>query len=739
MKIFWLELKKIVCNRSYLLALAGLLCLNGLLLYIDGQKDTLYSPKAYRLVYEEIEDMSAEEADEMLSEKLELCNFAFELMFGGDPTETMELFGEKGQELWEAYQNGACPEYEENVYYERQLLLQVQSEFRFSMQYQQYLDHIQIAAKQMKKLAAIQNVNGFNYRNVQKTADAFYGRTAEGTAPGPVSGIDHITNSLFTDLLALLYLLLIVMALVTREKECHQLLLTRTTTHGRWKLGVCKLCACFAMGGMMVLAFYTVNLFVCAQMYGLGDLGRKIQSLSPFRSCIYDVSVLGYLIIFLFGKFLSYCMIVSLFYLAAVCCRSASKLFGILFVLIGAEALLYYFAYGSTLFANLRALNLVAFVQTGSVLGTYQNLNLWEYPVNYQILFWSVGVALTLVLSLAAVVVFARQSAISGVANKKRRLFPKFSLARHQSLFLHEGYKILIQGRVALFLILYMAAVWYFYQPMERHYDSMTDFYYFSYMLQFEGDYTEEKLVQIQCEMEKLDEEEQELWMNSSGDELLLQMRLQSIDDRRSALSLVLERADYLSGTENGAFVYDIGYRLLIGDSSAGQKDYLLALQMILMLILCLTFVYGVEYETGMAVLLHTYAKGHWETRRCKFLVSVLCATVVYGLTYAPYFYNVLHTYGIQMIHVPAYSIPELSNYSCSILSYLLIVCAIRYLTMVLTVVLIFLISAKIKKNSIAIIVSIAFLVLPLLLALLQIGGLDYLLLNPLWKAKLWS
>lgn len=739
MRLFGYEIRKIIQSRNYLLIFFAFLVINGCLLYVGGQKNEMYTAEAYRNLHEDIAGLSEEKAIEELTKQIHLAGFCIEMQMGGDAQELLENFGNAGKDILAAYEKGECLKYTTNPYTEQQLLQRVLNEYKHCQGYQEYLDGIQTAAKHMEKLAALQGVSGYNFRNVKKTAKVFSGRTADGVRPGPALGIENAANPDATDYLIILFLFLVVMALLMREKEQQRLLLTRTTMNGRTRLGTEKLLAGFAIGGMTVVCFYGTNLFLCGWMYGLGDLTRKIQSLEMYRSCPFQGTVLEYYVLLVLGKVLVCCLFVSIFYLAAVCCQTSIGMYISMVAVVGAEVLLYFFSRGSAFLFNLRKLNLITFLKTNSVLSVYQNLNMWGKPVNLQVLFWCMVFGGTILLSGISVIVFARQKGVASVSSRWRWLQRFMHLPMHKNLFVHECYKIFWQGKVAVVLVLFAVAVWYYYKPIEQHFAGTEERYYHYYMTKYEGAYTSEKRQDIENAISSLDEQEMEILLNPSEDALANEMRLQSITVKRTALYQVLERAEYLSKTENGDFVYDEGYRLLIGHALAEKKDYTLALQMVLVMIICLVGVYGIEYETGMVGLVASYARGRRELACRKYLIAILIATIIYGLTYAPYFFNVLHAYGTKMIDTPAYSLPELARFSISLRWYLILVCAIRYVGCLLASSFVLWVTRRVKRISVAIALCTAVLIMPILFALLGVWGSVFFLWNPFWKAKLWK
>lgn len=732
------EFRKIAQNRKYLFIFLVLLLLNGSVLYLDTQKKAIYTASAYRSLHEDIEEISIEEAVAVLVKNMKLADYCVEMQLGADEQDLMEKMGEEGDEILAAYKNGDCPRYTDNPYAEQQLFRRVLAEYRHCEGYQKYLDGIQNSAKQMEKLAELQGLEGYHYLNVKKTAKKFSGSTADGVRTGPTLGIEYALNADFTDYSILLFVFLAVLVLMMREKEQQQLLLSRTTMKGRGQLGGGKLLAGFAISGLTVVCFYGANLLLYGGLYGLGDLTRKIQSLERYRSCPFQVAVWEYIVLFVLAKILVCWLFSGIFSLAAVCARNSIGLYLSVLAVLGVESIIYFFARGSVLFFNLRKLNIIAFLKTNSVLEAYQNLNVGGVPVNYQMMFAYVVFGGIVLVSGISVMIFAHQKGVHLVSSRGEKLTRFLHLPMHRNLFIHECYKILWQGKVALIIAGLAVAVWYFYKPIEQRFPGPEERYYHLYMTKYEGRYTKEKHEDIKNSISSLDEQEMEILLHPSEDTTADEMRLQSILVKRTALYQVLERAEYLSETEQGAFVYEDGYRLLTGHPSGKGKNYTLALQMVLVTIICLAGIYGIEYETGMARLVASYARGRRELACRKLFIALLVATVIYGLTYAPYFYNVLHAYGTTMLGAPAYSLPELGKYSISLKWYLILVCTVRYIGVILAVGFILWVTCRVKRTSVVIALSTAVFIMPILLALLNVWGADFFLWNPFWNGRLW-
>ncbi len=747
MRMLGCEIRKIAGSYQFLGLFLLLLGINALLVFLDTGSTRLssatdYYPEDYRKVYADIASMKPEEANEFLEREIRKAGFILSLVLGEDVSSLLEAAGEEGAEFLEEYENQPYPRYTDHVYFEMQLLQIVKSEVGHCLNYQTYLDGIQSSARAMQMLAVMQGgqpeEGNYNYRNALVTAEYFKDFDTDGVKVGPVQGWDRLFQASYTDFLSLIFLLFVVMNLLTREKECQQLLITRTTTNGRWKLALTKLTACFVFCIVSVAAFYATSLFVNAGKYGLGDWGRRIQSLASHRSCPYAVSIAGYLALFLLAKLLVYFLVTALLYLIAVCCRSAAGLYGWLLTVLCVESLLYFYLPNSTtFFLWLKKINLLAFLKTDTILGAYQNLNFRSQPVSYRMLFFGSVLIFLLALSAASVLIFQKQSGVYSIPARKWKLRFRIPFGRHRSLVLHESYKILIQQKVLFYLLVYVVGIWFMYEPIVDRPGSAVDYYYRSYLKQYEGTYTQETQEKIDKENQMLSQERAEiLAMSDTGS--FSQAKLQQLSNKIEALDKVQARADYVKEKPQGALVYDAGYLCLIGEGSAENTDYRLALQMVLMLTLCLVGVYGIEYETGMTIPIRTSAKGRRQTQVVKFFLAFLVSVVLYLVTYGTYFYNVYQAYGLNQRNAPAYSIPQLEKFDMSILQYLLFVCVLRFVAMLLTIALIFFISMRLKRISVSIAVCTAIFVVPILLAMLHLPKLEYILLNPLWKGNLW-
>ncbi len=737
MRLFFGEMNKVFRNRAAVLILICLLGVNGFFAYFSSQNgETFFGASAYRNIHKELAEKTYEEALAEVNERMELSEFSFEMSTGVSQESLKARYGERYNSLAEEYQDKKYVFYNDIPYFEWEMLKQVSGEYSVAGHYKEYLDKVQTSSKQMQLFAKRYHSNSFLYRNIIKTAEDFARIVPDNeTVAGPNLGIEKALNCTVTDLLGTLFLFYTVLILIMREKETQQLLLMRSAARGRIPLGAAKTMATLATGVMTAVVLYVENLFVYGMIYGMGNLSRPIYTLLNYQTCKYAVSVLTYIGLFLLGKAFVYAGISLLFLFCAVLCKNAVSYFSIGGVCLGVEAILYLKLSNRGIGVLFKNVNVIAFLNTDSLLRDYRNLNLCEVPVNYQTLFWIVTALVTVAGFGLCVFSFAGMKNHTASPIKRFSLFGKFSFCNHGNLFLHECYKIFLRGGVLLFLAVYGFCILYFNKPIHRYFYDETDANYYFYMSQIEGTYTPEKEAWIETEEKRIQNEQMRIINGDGGTSS--EIELQSLEKKTEALRMVQERLEYLKQKEGAAVVYERGYRMIYDDTFAQGKAWQMSLLISCMMILCLTCVYGVEYDTGMIVPIRTCIGGRTRTFACKLGISLIVSNFLFVLTYGLYFQNVFRCYGTEQIHEKAYSIPALQNYSCSILEYLLLMCMVRYLAMLLTMAIILLLSVKVKRMSFTVALGAALLVLPLLLGLLSVRSSEYILLNPFWFARL--
>lgn len=737
MKIYFGELVKAFCKKTNIVFFLALAVLNGVLLWVnENQQNDTYTAAQYKAAFADLEGVSTQKAYQQVNQQLQKLRMIDSLSFGYDISETLKEYPQiDGKQLLKEYNDKSYLKYTNDIFTEEMLVNDVLTEVESCSKYEDYLNGIDDTAKKMTGITLFADPDSFSYKNISKTPEDFAYLKGSKLEIAPSKGVSMATDFLATDFIGLFMIMTVVVTIVTREKELNQIVLSRTTFKGRTTLGVSKLITCFTAASIIMIILYSVNFAISYFTYGFGDLSRQIQSVYDFNGSNLKISVMQYFVLFIISKLAVYCVLSGLIYFVTVISHTSVKVYGILVIILAAEAVLYYTIPSASYACPLKYLNILAYANTKDLFASYLNLNLFGQPANYMTVFI---VSITLLLtffSVISVLFFSKQRVIK--SHENRFCFSKIKMfkGRHTNLFLQECYKIFIGGKALLILIVFAVATVVAYEPIKANFSSSDDIYYKQYMLKFEGEYTAEKQKMIDEEDRKLADAQlkmSEELASTDADGIFTMIKYQDILAPKYAFEQLKAHSEYLQTTDNGEFVYDSGYKLLTGDESAGNKDLTLGLTAIAMTICCMVYVYSVEYQTGAIVLLKTSAKGRRITFLYKFVISMIIVTVIYIFTYGPFFYNVLSAYGIRGIDAPLCSLESFSNWNMTIKNYLILINVVRYIALVCSMLIIFFLSRKLKSVILTFLTSTTILVLPILLSLLGIKAFDYVLLNPI-------
>ncbi|HKM33859.1 MAG TPA: hypothetical protein VJY54_03850 [Lachnospiraceae bacterium] len=679
MRLLKNECMKVLGSRTTIGILILVCLLNAVSLYLnENKKEYLYQPSQYRVLYEELDGMTNDLAY---------------------------------QELL------ARQEKETNSYSVNRLLSDVMIEVEANLLYSEYVKNVAESAEVMKKVSLFSEQDDYSNRNIIKTADAYKAIPKIVPRVDPVRGITMATTFIGTDLIAIGFLFFIVFSMITREKELGQLLVTRTTHYGRKQHGICKIGVCLFSTVLITGILWGINLLVAQILYGIGDLNRPIQSVYQFRTCTLAITVGQYLILFFIIKTISLFLITLLSFGAASICRTAIKLYILLFGIMGIEVFLYYTIPQNSYLCLGKYINFIAFLNSNTILTEYLNLNVAGYPIWYLPVYISVAVLGSIILGIWGIRAYSRQSAIPPTASGKPKLTGLFT-GKSNSLFLQECYKVFLGGRTFWILATYVLFQLVTYKPTREYFEDNDAVIYKQYMLQLEGMYTEEKQEMLDAKeqyFKKVDEEIRTQLCNHPENSDVLGMKYSEEKKEYTAFLDVLRHADYIKGN-GGGFVYDTGYRILTNDEIAGGKNKLLAIMANLLLILCITYVYSIEYQTGMNVLLRSSAKGRGLLNRRKVLLGSLIIFIIYMATYVPFFYSILTVYGTRGIDMPVCSMEHMSGWHISIRSYLIGLSALRYVVMWLEMIIVFQLSARLKSVILTMLSGVCIFVGPLMI-----------------------
>lgn len=678
MRIFLNECEKTFWN-PITLSLFVILCIANAVLFHSWEesKGMVYRPEDYKEVYGELEGKEAEEVLSYLQQK-------------GETGEIRTLF----------------------------LVGAVKSEVTDILGYGAYVSSIVSAADDLQAVSIFQKEDSFSLRSAKKIAEVYSSLPEIETKIDPVRGIVMATQFGGTDLLIFVFLTYLVFSMVTREKELGQLLLTRTTLHGHARHGLSKIFVCGISSLLSVVVLEMTNLIMASKRYGLGDLGRSIQSVPEYKACVFPISVGEFIVLLIVLKIaILFLMSVVVFFMASVS-NSLMKFILFFMAVFGTEGILYFAIPGNSYLSLLKYLNFFAVFGSHFLLGNYLNLNFFGWPVWYLPVYLSVAGMLLVLFGCLGVWAYATQPGISATRKPGRRirLFPE----KTTSLFLQESYRLFYCEKIIWILAGAVLLQITTYQPMREFFANQYDVYFKQYMYLLEGYYGEDKERIIQSEQERYDELTRDMQTAIAANPDFAELINQKYKDETrqfSVLPRVESHAAYLKEKE-GAFLYDTGYRILTNDDIGKADNNRLSIWVNLLMILCTGFLFSTDYQTGMNDLQRATVRGRKALTLRKVLIGSLVLTVIFAMLYVPFFYNVLTTYGTRGIMFPACSMTHLQwcPVWISIFGYLALMLFFRFMFLFGKMLLMFLIATKVKSSAYTIVICAGLYVAPLLL-----------------------
>ena len=675
MSLLFAELRKVWGSRVFPMLLAVLAAANLLLLWM-GTRPTANQPPAgaYRAVGAELSGRTMAEKGAFLHDKLaeyegllKIDYYYQQLAYG---SLYMQSWRQDNAALFEEYEREYLDKsyslYTDDLNIDYALFTQLCAEYDTVAAYPEFLDSVQTKAGQLAGISIFQkDETGYDLQNISLTARVYAGLGDTPIDYYPQKGLYIAISYGFTDLILLAGMLLLALILVRQERDSGLLALVRSLPGGRLYTALAKLGA-FALSLLAVLALlYGVNLAYCAASFGLGPLGRTIQSVPALMRCTMQITVGQYLFRFLLAKWAGAFVMGLWVMLAALAARRAAAgwaaalavplaMYGIR-ELIPATARLNVVKYA----------NLASLLQTNELLGNYRNLYWFGRPVGLPLVEWVAAVLYGGVFLAGFCLVFARAQLLpaarhSFVLRRARR-------TRATTVRREEARKLLVTNGALVFAAVFLGfGIWQ--GVTAESYLSAEEIYYSYYMKGASGAFTRENYDWLETQGQEFAPmlETQRLVAEGSlsADAMLAYTGLQQ---KYSVYQRVIQQNvnGYLKEHPGAWLVYETGYRRLFGFSGTG--DIQDALYAGLLCAVCFAGLFAMERRGGMDEILRATPLGRRHTVRAKLLASGVLAVVLALGTALPHLIQVVRDYGLPALNAPAMSISELETLPAAI------------------------------------------------------------------------
>lgn len=317
------ELLKIFTSKLFIYTLIAFVLADiGILIYIENiiKKDEIpYS--AYKILNEEIKDLSEIEIQELINKEYEK-NRAFSIIsniLNNKNSEELyirefvENLKNENRELYDKY----IDKYETRDYkYTKDETKELSFIKEIKREYDEYKNYKKTISEILEKAENLETISIF-----QKSQDDFSSKNIKDTAKNyekmldtklhfvPAKGIDSFTNIGITDIFIVLLIFVISTIIIYEEREKNLFPLIKSTKNGRGKTILAKIFVMLIVIFAISLVLYTINFIYYAITIGYGNLNANLQSVNTFIYSTLQISIGGYIILFLITKITTFFII----------------------------------------------------------------------------------------------------------------------------------------------------------------------------------------------------------------------------------------------------------------------------------------------------------------------------------------------------------------------------------------------------------------------------------------------
>lgn len=582
--------------------------------------------------------------------------------------------------------------------------------------YKEFVYEMESRAEKANILSSLTEKNTYSERNIKKTLYDYKKlgsiQISSGNNLSIVSIINYNSSIFF--FLGVIILLVYYLIFLDRNKGIYPLL--KGTKNGRYPLAISKFSVCIIFSIIYTL-LDNIGIFVIqSTLYGFNDFHRSIQSISAFRCSIHNITIIEALF---FELIIRIC--VAIFF---------SLLFisigSILYSEVGATVIsvcitsIMYFLYcnidinGKYIF--FKCVNPFFLWNISLSIGEYQNINICGYPISKELIQLVCFFIISICIFCIGLIGFCKKNQIryNSIFEKLNRIFREKTqkFRRHVSLNFYEVYKSLICEKKIIALIILII---FFFMNINNvispnSYRTFKEATYHLYLDELEGKITEDKLLFIADENNRIYDSNNAEYFNIYGE----------------GFSLVKNQYKYLSTINddilNHYFVDESAYLSLWGSQ---RINVIVIIIYLFGCVILISGLYPYDDKKKMQSLLNATTNGYKKLNISKLSVTLFWIIISYTLYEIP---QLLRLYKIDQFKCINAEISDITSFfnnkSLSIGTIVLIVMILRFFTFFVVGISSFILSKHLLKESITIV--LCFCCIIVIGLLFYIFSIDY-------------
>ena len=515
---------------------------------------------------------------------------------------------------------------------------------RYLQTYAIFVEEMADRVRQMEQVSIYADRDSYVHRNLMKTQADFASFSGSALTVDNCFGVRALAGYNGGLLFTIVFLSVLVYYICFFERDKNLLLLLKSCRNGYTPLAAAKLTAMLLTAGVYTLLQEAGAVLLAGWMYGYGDLGRMLQSVSLFRSCALHLTVgEGLAAIVLIRTAIAVVIVCGLFFAGTLLKNEAAAalLFG---GALGLEYLLNQMLSANGSMSGLKCVNLFYLWNMRGVLGEYHNLNLAGFPVGKNVCTVCTAAVLLVLFSAGGILAFQKTCQVktdSVLERLMQWLRSKMGfLGQRVSLLYYEFYKTMVQQKKGIVLLLLL--VWGGYEisgvfsPI--YYATAREAAYHYYIAQVRGPVTGETSAFFQAEEARLEDLRRQL-QAAGGNEmqvLFLQTELERLEDGFEMARMQFEALQRKPGALEEKYMLDeTAYRTLLGNS---RRDIGLWLAGAALTMFFVSGVYAMDEKRNMAPLIRATLRGRKPLDRSRSLCAVTFTGIVFLIVELPLF-----------------------------------------------------------------------------------------------------
>ncbi len=744
------EFLKIFTSKLFLYTLLAFVLADTVILIYTGnivKKDEIpYS--AYKILNEELKDLPESEKEELINKEYERNN-AFSIITNiinnkNSESEYIREFAEslknENKELYDKYIN----EYENRTYKytgdeakELELFEEIKKEYDECKNYKNTITGILEKADDLETISIFQeSEDDFSNKNIKDTAKNYEKMLNVEVHYIPSKGIDSFTNMGITDIFIVLMIFVMATIIIYEEREKNLFPLIKSTKNGRCKTILSKIFVMFIAILAISLILYAVNFIYYGITIGYGDLSANLQSINTFIYSTLQISIGGYIALFLITKIAVFFIVSLMILLVSNLAKNNTSNYIALILIFGISFLLYKTIDPISKYNVFRIINIINLIEVNSIYKTYMNLNIMGNMQNILHLSLFFAIILLFIFGFANIWIFTKRKDLGLTENRLLKRLKSITIIKPRiftKIFWCELYKMMIINKVLIILLLFTVIQIYSLNNANKNI-SFSENIYKNYMKTFSGKLTEEKENSILKEQEKFEkaklaieniEEKVQNGEISKEEAIRYKEPYNEILSSEEIFLRIIEQYEQIKENPKAEFVYDTGYNelLRVNKNAFIESDVYL----IVMAEIAFSVIFVMEYKTGMNKILNTTPKGKTATTKAKIIVCLITGLMIFMISIIPEIIKIGQIYGFDNITASITSLRSFSSLpsGISILGFTIICYLVRFIIFISIILFILWISLKLKNTTYTILVASTIMLVPIIVAKLGIEFLN--------------